>query len=193
MFVSQHSQPPTQSLVELIQLCGGTVSKTVRQAGICIGRYSGRRPEGSRIVSEQWVLGEMLPSFRCVVELLMGLVKSLIMCRLPIYVITDSITHLKQMSYDDYYLEWRMQNFASFDFEVLQWTNNLPGLSPCLRPNTAGRGSSWPPWPWVQEEGGYWKWTDLMFTFILSGLRTAARCSMFILTINYMTVNIDDV
>ncbi|XP_035463023.1 microcephalin [Scophthalmus maximus] len=73
MFVSQHSQPPTQSLVELIQLCGGTVSKTVRQAGICIGRYSGRRPEGSRILSEQWVL--------------------------------DSVTHLKQLSYDDYALE----------------------------------------------------------------------------------------
>lgn len=58
MFVSQHSQPPTQSLVELIELCGGTVCKTVRQAGICIGKYSGRRPEGSRILSEQWVLGE---------------------------------------------------------------------------------------------------------------------------------------
>uniref|UniRef100_A0A3B4VNZ1 Microcephalin 1 n=1 Tax=Seriola dumerili TaxID=41447 RepID=A0A3B4VNZ1_SERDU len=56
MFVSQHSQPPTQSLVELIQLCGGTVCSTVRQAGICIGRYSGRRPQGSRILSEQWVL-----------------------------------------------------------------------------------------------------------------------------------------
>uniref|UniRef100_UPI0037E8D0E9 microcephalin n=1 Tax=Semicossyphus pulcher TaxID=241346 RepID=UPI0037E8D0E9 len=56
MFVSQHSQPPTQSLVELIQLCGGTVCKTVRQAGICIGKYSGRRPKGSRILSEQWVL-----------------------------------------------------------------------------------------------------------------------------------------
>ncbi|XP_070697156.1 microcephalin [Pempheris klunzingeri] len=73
MFVSQHSQPPTQSLVELIQLCGGTVCKTVRQAGICIGKYGGRRPVGSRILSEQWVL--------------------------------DSITHLKQLSYDDYDLE----------------------------------------------------------------------------------------
>ncbi|XP_068183017.1 microcephalin [Antennarius striatus] len=56
MFVSQDSQPPTQSLMELIQLCGGTVCKTVRQAGICIGKYRGRRPEGSRILSEQWVL-----------------------------------------------------------------------------------------------------------------------------------------
>lgn len=66
IFISQHSQPPTQSLVELIQLCGGTVSRTVRQAGICIGRYSGRRPEGSRILSEQWVLGEMLFSYHIV-------------------------------------------------------------------------------------------------------------------------------
>uniref|UniRef100_A0A3P9IWX8 Microcephalin 1 n=1 Tax=Oryzias latipes TaxID=8090 RepID=A0A3P9IWX8_ORYLA len=56
MFVSQHSQPPPQSLVELIQLCGGAVCKTVRQAGICIGKYSGRRPEGNRILSEQWIL-----------------------------------------------------------------------------------------------------------------------------------------
>ncbi|XP_068423949.1 microcephalin isoform X2 [Clinocottus analis] len=56
MFVSQHSQPPAQSLVELIQLCGGAVCKSVRQAGLCIGKYSGRRPEGSRVLSEQWVL-----------------------------------------------------------------------------------------------------------------------------------------
>uniref|UniRef100_A0A096LTJ2 Microcephalin 1 n=1 Tax=Poecilia formosa TaxID=48698 RepID=A0A096LTJ2_POEFO len=56
IFVSQRSQPPTQSLVELIELCGGTACKTVRQAGICIGKYSGRRPEGSRILSEQWIL-----------------------------------------------------------------------------------------------------------------------------------------
>ncbi|XP_068614768.1 microcephalin-like [Brachionichthys hirsutus] len=73
MFVSQHSQPPAQSLVELIQLCGGTVCKTVRQAVICIGKYTGRRPEGSRILSEQWVL--------------------------------DSITHLKQLPYDNYDLD----------------------------------------------------------------------------------------
>ncbi|XP_010887249.2 microcephalin isoform X2 [Esox lucius] len=56
MFVSRDTQPPAHSLVELIQLCGGTVCKTVRQAGLCIGEYHGKRPEGSRIVSEQWVL-----------------------------------------------------------------------------------------------------------------------------------------
>nr|XP_049591940.1 microcephalin isoform X2 [Syngnathus scovelli] len=70
MFVSQHSQPPAPSMVELIQLCGGTICKTLRQARICIGRYNGRRPVGCRILSEQWVL--------------------------------DSITHLKQLSYDNY-------------------------------------------------------------------------------------------
>ncbi|KAJ8013724.1 hypothetical protein DPEC_G00032770 [Dallia pectoralis] len=56
MFVSRDSQPPPNSLMELIQLCGGTVCKTVRQAGLCIGEYNGKRPEGSRILSEQWVL-----------------------------------------------------------------------------------------------------------------------------------------
>ncbi|KAK7930779.1 hypothetical protein WMY93_007174 [Mugilogobius chulae] len=44
---------PQESLVELIQLCGGTVCRTVRQAGLCIGKYNGRRPEGSRLLSEQ--------------------------------------------------------------------------------------------------------------------------------------------
>uniref|UniRef100_A0A674EZ56 Microcephalin 1 n=1 Tax=Salmo trutta TaxID=8032 RepID=A0A674EZ56_SALTR len=56
MFVSRNTQPPTHSLVELIQLCGGTVCKTVRQTGLCIGEYNGKRPEGSRILSEQWVI-----------------------------------------------------------------------------------------------------------------------------------------
>uniref|UniRef100_A0AAV2JP50 BRCT domain-containing protein n=1 Tax=Knipowitschia caucasica TaxID=637954 RepID=A0AAV2JP50_KNICA len=56
MFVSQLSQPPPQSLVQLIELCGGAVSRSVRQAGLCIGKYRGRRPEGSRVLSEKWVL-----------------------------------------------------------------------------------------------------------------------------------------
>uniref|UniRef100_A0A4W5PJF1 Microcephalin 1 n=1 Tax=Hucho hucho TaxID=62062 RepID=A0A4W5PJF1_9TELE len=75
MFVSRNTQPPTHSLVELIQLCGGTICKTVRQTGLCIGEYNGKRPEGSRILSEQWVL--------------------------------DCITHLKQLPYEKYDLEWK--------------------------------------------------------------------------------------
>uniref|UniRef100_A0A4W5QIP3 BRCT domain-containing protein n=1 Tax=Hucho hucho TaxID=62062 RepID=A0A4W5QIP3_9TELE len=59
MFVSRDAQPPTHSLVELIELCGGTVCKTVRLAGLCMGKYEGKRPDGSRILSEQWVLGKM--------------------------------------------------------------------------------------------------------------------------------------
>ncbi|XP_057704740.1 microcephalin [Corythoichthys intestinalis] len=70
MFVSQNSQPPAPILIELILLCGGTVCKTARQARIYIGKYIGRRPLGSRILSEQWVL--------------------------------DSITSLKQLSFDNY-------------------------------------------------------------------------------------------
>ncbi|XP_049337520.1 microcephalin isoform X2 [Astyanax mexicanus] len=56
MFVSPLSQPPCRSLVELIQLCGGCVSRSVRQASLCIGEYKGKKPEGTRCLSEQWIL-----------------------------------------------------------------------------------------------------------------------------------------
>ncbi len=59
MFVSPHSQPPCNSLTELIQLCGGTVCRSVRQAGIFIGQYNGKKTEGSCSLSEQWILGKM--------------------------------------------------------------------------------------------------------------------------------------
>ncbi|XP_056327373.1 microcephalin isoform X2 [Danio aesculapii] len=56
MFVSPYSQPPCGRLKELIKLCGGTVCRSVRQAGICIGGYNGKKPEGSCSLSEQWIL-----------------------------------------------------------------------------------------------------------------------------------------
>ncbi|XP_052429235.1 microcephalin isoform X1 [Carassius gibelio] len=56
MFVSPNSQPPCNSLTELIQLCGGTVCRSVRQAGIFIGQYNGKKTEGSCNLSEQWIL-----------------------------------------------------------------------------------------------------------------------------------------
>ncbi|XP_056617296.1 microcephalin isoform X2 [Triplophysa dalaica] len=73
MFVSPHSQPPCSSLTELIQLCGGTVCRSVRQAGICIGEYIGKKPEGSHSLTEQWVLDSvthltLLPYKNYVVE-----------------------------------------------------------------------------------------------------------------------------
>uniref|UniRef100_A0A4W4F3W3 BRCT domain-containing protein n=2 Tax=Electrophorus electricus TaxID=8005 RepID=A0A4W4F3W3_ELEEL len=56
MFVSLLSKPPCHSLGELIQLCGGTVCRTIRQAGLCIGEYKGKKPEGTKCLSEQWIL-----------------------------------------------------------------------------------------------------------------------------------------
>ncbi|XP_076830428.1 microcephalin [Brachyhypopomus gauderio] len=56
MFVAPLSQPPSHSLGELIQLCGGAVSRTVRQAGLCIGEYKGKKPEGTKCLSERWIL-----------------------------------------------------------------------------------------------------------------------------------------
>ncbi|TRY88727.1 hypothetical protein DNTS_029665 [Danionella cerebrum] len=56
MFVSPNSQPPCSSLTELIRLCGGTVCRSVRQAGICIGGYKAKKPEGNVSISEQWIL-----------------------------------------------------------------------------------------------------------------------------------------
>ncbi|KAL6487545.1 hypothetical protein MHYP_G00041710 [Metynnis hypsauchen] len=56
MFVSPLSQPPCCSLVELIQLCGGNVCRSIRQAGLCIGQYKGKKPEGTKCLSEQWIL-----------------------------------------------------------------------------------------------------------------------------------------
>lgn len=58
IFVSSLSQPPCASLTELIQLCGGAVCRGVRQASICIGKYKGKKPEGTKCLSEQWILGK---------------------------------------------------------------------------------------------------------------------------------------
>lgn len=106
MFVSQHSQPPTQNLVELIQLCGGTVCKSVRQAGICIGKYNGRRPEGSRVLSEQWVLGKIyFFSYHIYIN---KVFYQFVVLFFLTHFISDSIMCLKQLSYHDYILQWKL-------------------------------------------------------------------------------------
>ncbi|GCC22663.1 hypothetical protein chiPu_0001051 [Chiloscyllium punctatum] len=56
IFISPRSEPPTLMLEKLIQLCGGKVCKTLRKAEICIGQYKGKRPPGSRHLSEGWIL-----------------------------------------------------------------------------------------------------------------------------------------
>ncbi|CAH2248620.1 microcephalin isoform X1, partial [Pelobates cultripes] len=56
MFISQHSQPPCDKLSEIVQLCGGRVSKTLRQAKICIGEIAGKKNPEMQSVSEKWLL-----------------------------------------------------------------------------------------------------------------------------------------
>ncbi|XP_007892228.1 microcephalin [Callorhinchus milii] len=56
IFISPRSDPPASKLKELVLLCGGKVCKALRQAGMCIGEYRGRRYPGSPYLSEKWIL-----------------------------------------------------------------------------------------------------------------------------------------
>ncbi|KAM4771069.1 microcephalin, partial [Rhinophrynus dorsalis] len=56
VFISPCSQPPCDKLSEVVQLCGGKVCKAVRQAKICIGEFTGKRPQDALNVSEKWLL-----------------------------------------------------------------------------------------------------------------------------------------
>uniref|UniRef100_A0A8C3RN02 Microcephalin n=1 Tax=Chelydra serpentina TaxID=8475 RepID=A0A8C3RN02_CHESE len=57
MFISLASQPPCDKLSELVQLCGGKICKTLRQAKICIGEYLGKKQPEIKYLSEKWILG----------------------------------------------------------------------------------------------------------------------------------------
>ncbi|XP_077165319.1 microcephalin isoform X2 [Paroedura picta] len=68
MFISPTSQPPFEKLSELIQLCGGRVCKTLRQAEICIGKCNvGKRAE-IRCLSEKWILDSIIQNKICPLE-----------------------------------------------------------------------------------------------------------------------------
>uniref|UniRef100_A0A8C3RS50 Microcephalin n=1 Tax=Chelydra serpentina TaxID=8475 RepID=A0A8C3RS50_CHESE len=56
MFISLASQPPCDKLSELVQLCGGKICKTLRQAKICIGEYLGKKQPEIKYLSEKWIL-----------------------------------------------------------------------------------------------------------------------------------------
>lgn len=60
MFVSPTSQPPCKKLIELIQLSGGKICKSLRQARICIGEKPGKKYQEIKCLSEKWVLGKTL-------------------------------------------------------------------------------------------------------------------------------------
>uniref|UniRef100_A0A8C3RQS1 Microcephalin n=1 Tax=Chelydra serpentina TaxID=8475 RepID=A0A8C3RQS1_CHESE len=59
MFISLASQPPCDKLSELVQLCGGKICKTLRQAKICIGEYLGKKQPEIKYLSEKWILGKI--------------------------------------------------------------------------------------------------------------------------------------
>ncbi|XP_073482750.1 microcephalin [Aquarana catesbeiana] len=55
LFISPNSDPPTDKLSDVVQLCGGKVCKTLRQAKICIGVFMGKKPPDMISVSEKWL------------------------------------------------------------------------------------------------------------------------------------------
>ncbi|XP_015714785.1 microcephalin [Coturnix japonica] len=68
MFVSPTSQPPCKKLVELIELSGGKVCKALRQAKICIGKYSGKKYQEIKCLSEKWILDSITQHTVCPME-----------------------------------------------------------------------------------------------------------------------------
>ncbi|XP_069829545.1 microcephalin isoform X2 [Dendropsophus ebraccatus] len=56
IFISPSSQPPCDKLSEVLQLCGGKVCKTLRQAKHCIGLFTGKKPPDLQCLSEKWLL-----------------------------------------------------------------------------------------------------------------------------------------
>uniref|UniRef100_A0ABM5GGE8 Microcephalin n=1 Tax=Pogona vitticeps TaxID=103695 RepID=A0ABM5GGE8_9SAUR len=68
MFISHTSQPPYEKLCELVQLCGGKVSKTLRQAKICIGECKFGKHRDIPCLSEKWVLDSITQNKICPLE-----------------------------------------------------------------------------------------------------------------------------
>ncbi|XP_051470191.1 microcephalin isoform X1 [Apus apus] len=68
MFVSPTSQPPCKKLIELIQLSGGKICKTLRQAKICIGKQPGKKYQEIKCLSEKWILDSISQHTICPME-----------------------------------------------------------------------------------------------------------------------------
>ncbi|XP_038253478.1 microcephalin isoform X15 [Dermochelys coriacea] len=68
MFISLASQPPCDKLRELVQLCGGKICKTLRQAKIYIGEYLGKKQPEIKYLSEKWILDSVTQHRICPLE-----------------------------------------------------------------------------------------------------------------------------
>ncbi|XP_026521051.1 microcephalin [Notechis scutatus] len=68
MFISRTSQPPYQKLCELVQLCGGKICKTLRQAKICIGQCKIGKYVDMQCLSEKWIIDSITQYRICPLE-----------------------------------------------------------------------------------------------------------------------------
>ncbi|XP_042313367.1 microcephalin [Sceloporus undulatus] len=68
MFISHTSQPPCKKLCELVELCGGKVCKTIRQAKICIGKCRVGKYTDVQCLSEKWILDSITQHKICPME-----------------------------------------------------------------------------------------------------------------------------
>ncbi|KAM6324594.1 microcephalin isoform 2-T2 [Aegotheles albertisi] len=68
MFVSPTSQPPCKKLIELIQLSGGKICKSLRQAKICIGKKPGKNYQEIKCLSEKWIIDSITQHSICPME-----------------------------------------------------------------------------------------------------------------------------
>ncbi|CAM2112111.1 unnamed protein product [Caretta caretta] len=63
-----YSQPPCDKLSELVQLCGGKICKTLRQAKIYIGECLGKKQPEIKYLSEKWILDSVTQHRICPLE-----------------------------------------------------------------------------------------------------------------------------
>ncbi len=57
IYITDDSSPPKERLVELVELCGGQVARTLSDATLCVGTVKHKKKD-LPVVAELWVLGE---------------------------------------------------------------------------------------------------------------------------------------
>ncbi|XP_072490474.1 microcephalin isoform X2 [Notamacropus eugenii] len=68
MFITAACEPPCAKLRELVQLCGGQVSRSPFTASICIGPYRGKKHPEIKYLSEKWILDSITQHKICPCE-----------------------------------------------------------------------------------------------------------------------------
>ncbi|XP_036604259.1 microcephalin [Trichosurus vulpecula] len=68
MFITAACQPPCAKLRELVQLCGGQVSRNPFTASIYIGPYRGKKQPEIKYLSEKWILDSITQHKICPCE-----------------------------------------------------------------------------------------------------------------------------